>query len=174
MSFSSGNWDSNGSKLCPLLADFFLYSYESECLDNMIRRSGHRKLARSFNLYYRYIDDLIVFNNRKFGDNVKEIYPSQLTVEKANTSDDLANYLDLTSMIGSNSQFYTKLCHNKRDDFHFHIVHFPFLSRNIPSNPPYGVYILQLIRCVRCCSLMMTLDIAINFWLTDSRLRPMK
>ena len=29
-----------------------------------------------------------------FGDYVKETYPSQLTVEKANTSDDLANYLD--------------------------------------------------------------------------------
>ena len=66
----------------PLLADLFLYSYESEFLDNMIR-GGHRKLARSFNLCYRYIDDLIVFNNKKFGDYVKEIYPSQLTVEKA-------------------------------------------------------------------------------------------
>ena len=33
----------------PLLADLFLYSYESEFLDNMIR-GGHRKLARSFNL----------------------------------------------------------------------------------------------------------------------------
>ena len=42
-------------------------------LDNMIR-GGHRKLARSFNLCYRYIDDLIVFNNKKFGDYVKEIY----------------------------------------------------------------------------------------------------
>ena len=49
----------------PLLADFFIYSYESEFLDNMIR-SGHRKLASSFNLCFRYIDDLIVFNNTKF------------------------------------------------------------------------------------------------------------
>ena len=53
----------------PLLTDHFLYSYESEFLDNMIR-GGHRKLARSFNLCYRYIDDLIVFNNKKFGDYV--------------------------------------------------------------------------------------------------------
>ena len=54
-------------------------------------------------LCYRYIDDLIVFNSKKFGDYVKEIYPSQLTVEKANTSDDLANYLDLTFIIESNN-----------------------------------------------------------------------
>ena len=78
-----------GTNCAPLLVDLFLYSYQSELLDNMIR-GGYRKLARSFNLCYRYIDDLIVLNNKKFGDYVKGIYPSQLTAEKANTSDDLA------------------------------------------------------------------------------------
>ena len=72
-----------GTNCAPLLADLFLYSYENEFLDNMIR-SGHRRLARSFNLCYRYIDDLIVFNNKKFLDYLKEIYLSQLIVEKAN------------------------------------------------------------------------------------------
>ena len=45
-----------GTNYAPLLADLFLYSYESEFLDNMIR-GGHRKLAGSFNLCYQYIDD---------------------------------------------------------------------------------------------------------------------
>ena len=49
----------------PLLADLFLCSYENEFLENMIR-SGHRRLARSFNLRYRYTDNLIVFNSKKF------------------------------------------------------------------------------------------------------------
>ena len=40
-----------GTNCAPLLADLFLYSYESEFLDNMIR-GGHRKLPRSFNLCY--------------------------------------------------------------------------------------------------------------------------
>ena len=88
----------------PPQADLFLYSHESEFLDNMIR-SGHRKLARSFNLCYRHTDDLIVFNNKMLGDYVKEIYPFQLTVEKANTSDDLANYLDLTFITGKTIDF---------------------------------------------------------------------
>ena len=52
-------------------------------------RTGHRRLARSFNLCYRYIDDLIVFNNKKFLEYLKKIYLSQLTVEKANKSDHL-------------------------------------------------------------------------------------
>ena len=133
----------------PLLADLFLYSYENEFLDNMIR-SDHRRLARSFNLCYRYIDDLIVFSNKKFFDYLKEIYPSQLTVEKANKSDHLADYLDLTVIIDSGSKLSTR--HDKRYDFDFHIVNFPFLSSSIPSGPSYGVYISQLIRYAGCCS----------------------
>ena len=137
-----------GTNCAPLLADLFLYSYENEFLDNMIR-SGHRRLARSFNLYYRYIDDLIVFN-KKFLDYLKEIYPSQLTVEQANKSDHLADYLDLTFIIDSGGKLSTRL-YDKRDDFDFHIVNFPYLSSNIPSGPSYDVYISQLIRYARCC-----------------------
>ena len=44
--------------IAPLLADLFLYSYENEFLDKLIKE-GKRKLARKFNLSYRYIDDLI-------------------------------------------------------------------------------------------------------------------
>ena len=139
-----------GTNCAPLLADLFLYSYENEFLDNMIR-SGHRRLAKSFKLCYRYIDDLIVFNNKKFLDYLKEIYPSQLTVEKANKSDHLADYLDLTFIIDSGGKLSTRL-YDKRDDFDFHIVNFPYLSSNIPSGPSYGVYISQLIRYARCCS----------------------
>ena len=67
------------------LLTYFLYSYENEFLDNMIS-SDHRRLAMSCNLCCRYIDDLTVFNNKKFSDYLKEIYPSRLTVEKANKS----------------------------------------------------------------------------------------
>ena len=113
-----------GTNCAPLLADLFLYSYENEFLDNMIK-IGHRRLARSFNLCYRYIDDLIVFSNKKFLDYLKEIYPSELTVEKANKSDHLADYLDLTFIIDSGGTLSTRL-YDKRDDFDFHIVNFPF------------------------------------------------
>ena len=133
-----------GTNFASLRADLFLYSYEKEFLDNMIR-SGHRRLARSFNLRHRYIDDLIVLNNKRFLDYLIEIYPSQLTVEKANKSDHLADYLDLTFIIDSGGKLPTRL-YDKRNDFDFHIVNFPFLSSNIPSGPSYGVYISQLIR----------------------------
>ena len=74
----------------PLLADLFLYSYESEFLDSLVK-SGHRRLARSSNLRYRYIDDLIVLNNKKFINYVKDIHPFELNVEKVNRFDDQAD-----------------------------------------------------------------------------------
>ena len=74
-----------------------------------------------------------------------------LTVEKANKSDHLADYLDLTFIIDNGGKLSTRL-YDKRDDFNFHIVNFPFFSSNIPSGPSYGVYISQLIRYARCCS----------------------
>ena len=97
-----------GTNSAPLLADLFLYSYENEFLDNMIK-SGHRRLIRSFNLCYRYIDDLIIFNNKKFLDYLKEIYPSHLTVEKANKSDHLADYVDLTFIKDSGGKLGLRL-----------------------------------------------------------------
>ena len=41
--------------------------------------------------------------------------------------------------------------YDKRDDFNFEIVNFPFLDGDVPRSP-YGVYISQLIRFARVCS----------------------
>ena len=42
--------------------------------------------------------------------------------------------------------------YNKRDDFNFEIVNFPFLDGDVPRSPSYGVYISLLIRFARVCS----------------------
>jgi hypothetical protein len=41
--------------------------------------------------------------------------------------------------------------YNKRDDFNFPIVNFPFICSNIPAALAYGVYIFQMIRYSRAC-----------------------
>ena len=125
--FPTNGWHSYGNKLCPLLANLFLYSYENEFLDKLIKE-GKRKLVRKFNLSYRYNDDLISFSNKR--------------------SD---SYLDLLFTRDKSNNITTKL-HDKRDAFGFHIVNFAFMSSNIPSAPAYGVYASQLIRYARCCS----------------------
>ena len=41
--------------------------------------------------------------------------------------------------------------YDKRDDFTFPIVNFPFICIDIPAAPPYGIYISQLIQYSRAC-----------------------
>jgi hypothetical protein len=49
--------------------------------------------------------------------------------------------------LNTNGKITTKL-YDKRDDFNFSIVNFPYLYSNIPASPAYGVYI----RYARACS----------------------
>ena len=81
---------------------------------------------------------------------VCQIYPSELRVNKANTSDTEAAFLELHFSI-SNDIVSTKM-YAKRDDFDFEIVNFPFLDGDIPRCTFYGVYISQLIRFARASS----------------------
>ena len=67
-----------GTNCAPLLADLFLYSYENEFLDKLIKESK-RKLARMFNLSYRHIDDLISFSNKRFKEFISDIYPKAIS-----------------------------------------------------------------------------------------------
>ena len=67
-------------------------------------------------------------------------------------TDRSALYLDLHLEIDSEGRLITKL-YDKRDDFNFPIVNFPFICSNIPAAPAYGVYIYisQMIRYSRAC-----------------------
>ena len=133
-----------GTNCAPLLADLFLYSYENKFLDKLLKE-GKRKLARKFNLSYRYIDDLISFNDERFNEFISDIYPKELTISKTTESTSVASYLDPLFTRDENNNITTKF-YDKRDAFGFHIVNFPSMSSNIPSAPAYGIYASQLIR----------------------------
>ena len=81
---------------------------------------------------------------------VNRIYPSELQLNKANLSDTEASFLDLHLSI-SDGVVQTKI-YDKRDDFDFDIVNFPFLDGDVPRSTSYGVYISQLIRFARVSS----------------------
>ena len=81
---------------------------------------------------------------------VHRIYPAELQLNKANTSDTEAAFLDLNLSI-HNDTVTTKI-YDKRDDFDFDIVNFPFLDGYVPRRPSYGVYISQRIRFARASS----------------------
>ena len=75
---------------------------------------------------------------------VHRIYPAEVQLNKGNASDTEAAFLDLNLSI-HNDIVSTKI-YDKRDDFNFDIVNFPFLDGDVPQRPSYGVYISQLIR----------------------------
>ena len=53
----------------------------------------------------------------------------------------------------SNDIVSTKI-YDKRDDFDFESVNFPFLDGDVPRSTPYGVYIFQLFRFARASSIV--------------------
>ena len=85
-----------------------------------------------------------------FDSVVSQICPSELQLGKANASDTKAAFLDLHLSI-SNDIVSAKI-YDKRDDFGFEVVGFPFLGGDVPHSTSYGVYISQLIRFARASS----------------------
>jgi hypothetical protein len=113
----------------------FLYSYEEDLIQGILTKN-EKKLARSFNFTFRYLDDVPSLNNSKFGDFVDRIYPIELEITDTIDIHMTASYLDLRL---ENDNVY-----DERYDFNFPIVIFPFICSNIPAACAYGVYISEL------------------------------
>ena len=139
-----------GTNCAPLLADLFLYSYEAEFIQTLIK-SGKRQLAKSFNFTFRYIDDVLSLNNSKFSDYINDIYPEELDIKETTDNSTSSSFLDLLLEFDDN-RLRVKI-YDKRDDFDLNIVNYPFICGNIPHSPSYGVYISQLIRYARASTL---------------------
>ena len=95
----------------------------------------------AFNTTSRYLDDILNINNVYFDNMVSQIYPSELHLIKANASDTEAACLDLHLSISND--IVSTIIYDKRDDFDFGIVNFPFLDGDVPRSTSY---ISQLIR----------------------------
>ena len=81
---------------------------------------------------------------------IGQIYPPELQLNKANFSDTEAAFLDLHLSIVDG--FVSCKIYDKRNDFDFEIVSFPFLDGDVPRAASYVVYISQLIRFARVSS----------------------
>ena len=71
-------------------------------------------VINAFNSTSRYLDDLLNIDNSYFEGMVNQIYPSELQLNKANTSDTEAPFLDLHLSISNG--FVSSKIYNKRDD----------------------------------------------------------
>ena len=143
----------------PLVADLFLFCYERDFMKSL-SRENQAVIIEAFNSTSRYLDDLLNIDDIYFDQMVDHIYPTELQLNRANSSDTEVPFLDLNLCI-SNGTVSTKI-YDKRDGFYFHIVNFPFLDGDVPRRTSYGVYISLLIRFARASSNLNDLNTEIK------------
>ena len=73
-------------------------------------------------------------------------FPTKLQLNRANSSDTDAPFLDLNLCISYGS--VSNKIYDKWDDFNFDIVNFPFLDGDVPRRTSYGVYSEQFRKLV--------------------------
>ena len=96
-----------GTNCAPLVADLFLFCYERDFMKN--RSSDNQAdVIKVFNLTSRYLD------NPYFEGMVNQIYPHELQLNKANTSDTEGPFLDLHLSISNG--FVSSKIYYKRND----------------------------------------------------------
>ena len=75
-----------GTNCAPLVADLFLFCYERGFMMSL-SDDKQADIIDAFNTTSRYVDDILNINNVYFDTMVSQIYPSQLQLNKTNTSD---------------------------------------------------------------------------------------
>ena len=114
----------------------------------------------AFNTTSRYLDDILTINNVDFDNVVSQIYPYELQLNKVNTSDSEAAFLDLHLSI-SNDIVSTKI-YDKRDAFGFEIVNFPFLMVMFLALHPKESISINLIVLLGHLAMLLISTLAIN------------
>ena len=94
----------------------------------MLSLSGNNKtdIIEAFNSTSICLDYLLNIDNPYFDQMVGQIYPNELQLNKANSSDTEAPFLDLNLSIKHG--IVSSKIYDKRDDFNFEIVNFLFLD----------------------------------------------
>ena len=142
-----------GTYYAPLVAVLFLFCYER---DFMLSLSDNNQtdIIEAFNSTSRYSDDLLNIDNPYFEPMVGQIYPTELQLNKANSSDTEALFLDLNLSI-TNGIVSSKI-YDKQDDFNFEIVNFPFLDGDVLALLPMVYIFLSLFVLLECFLMLMT------------------
>ena len=94
--------------------------------------------AVKFSNTFRYI-----VNNASFRKSIREFFPSELELKETAFNSTEVCYLDTRIGHGDDSAPFHISVYDKREDFDFRIVNFPFMDCSIPANPAYGVYVSQ-------------------------------
>ena len=133
-----------GTNSAPQIANIYLHVYEFLYISNLVELGDDESLEKLSNIF-RYQDDLISFNDLGLLENIlQDIYPREMIVNKTNISPCKCNYLDMTISI-YRGKFVVKLF-DKRKDYQFNVISYPFLDGNVPLDRSHGIFMSQLIR----------------------------
>ena len=103
-----------GTNCAPLIADLFLFCYERDFMSNL-HKSKQYDLTDMFKDTSPYLDDIFTIDNPEFEKHIPDIYPTELQLNKVNTSDKETSFLGLNiKVIGSD--VHTSV-YDKRDNF---------------------------------------------------------
>ena len=84
----------------PLLANLYLFYYEYNYMKTLMKLDYGKALK--FNFTVRYIDDLLTLNNTLFMNEIPNIYPQALVLNRTTESDVHVSYLDINISIKQN------------------------------------------------------------------------
>ena len=130
-----------GTICAPLVTNLFLFRYER---DFMMSLSDDKQsdIIDVFNTTSRYLDNILNINNVYFDNMLSHMYPLELQLNKADTSDTETTFLDLH--LSTSYDIVSTKIYDKRDGFDFEIVNFPFLGGDVPRSISYEVYSVYL------------------------------
>ena len=148
-----------GTNCAPLLANLYLYCYESLFIDKVQALQGD-EAARNFHMTFRLIDDVLSVDNpsvhsyidlpHKEGSGVGGIYPAELALNNTSVSKDLVQFLGME--LKYTNGFLALDVYDKKKAFPFTVIRYPHLDSLIPVNIPYGVFTGLTYRRYRICS----------------------
>ena len=101
-----------------------------------LSRENQADIIEAFNSTARYLDNLLNIDNIYFEHIVDRVYPAELQLNKAYSSDTEAPFLDLNLSL-SNGTVSTTI-YDKRDDIDFDIINFPFLDSDVRRRTSCG------------------------------------
>lgn len=143
-----------GTNCAPVLANLFLYVYESRYVDRLTAMSANK--ARQFHLTFRFIDDVLSLDNAHWPAAIEQssanggLYPAELELSDTSISEHEAHFLGLHIVTQANRLRIA--VYDKRNSFPFEVKRYPRMDSLIPGTIPYGVLSGQLHRGYRICS----------------------
>ena len=131
----------------PHIANIYLHQFEHEYF-KVLYESNDKVALKNMAHIFRFQDDLLALNDSGYLESVLSlIYPPEMVVNKTNISVCKSTFLDLLISI-YRGKFLVKLF-DKRKEYSFDVISYPFLDGNIPKGPSYGIFISQLVRLAR-------------------------